>query len=36
MMRSFKTFMVQHGMAKGALLTIILVVHINHFEGFLR
>ena len=36
MMRFFKTFSEQHGLAKGAHFSIILVMLINHFEGFLR
>ena len=36
MVRFFKTITEQHGLAKGAQFSIILVVHIHHFEGFLR
>ena len=35
-MRFFKTFKVQHEMAKGARRCIILVVHINNFKVFFR
>ena len=35
-MRFLKTLTEQHGLAKRAHFSIILVVHIHHFEGFLR
>jgi hypothetical protein len=36
MMRFFKTFMEQHGLAKGAHFSIILGVHIHHFAVIYR